>query len=154
MQLKVCTSCKQEKSVEDFYWFNKFKGYRYSKCKECHKAHVQANQYVERRRPTHAERKARSIFNGIKSRYKDTDLTYEWLLEKIQIGVCEVTGLPFRLGVQGQGRNPYAPSVDRIDPRQGYTLDNCQVVIWMYNAAKGNWSHEDVIEMAKALNSL
>lgn len=153
MKLKVCKNCKQEKSFEDFYWYNKNKGYKYSVCKECHKARVQAEQWRKRPRPSHEERKARAVINGIKSRHKDTTLTVEWLVERIKAGTCEVTGLPFKLNVQGSGRNPYTPSVDRVDPTKGYHPENCKVVVWIYSAAKMNWTHEDVLILAKALLS-
>lgn len=34
-QTKVCALCKIEQPVENFYWYNKAKGYRHSRCKEC-----------------------------------------------------------------------------------------------------------------------
>jgi hypothetical protein len=78
------------------------------------------------------------------------DLTHEWIYERVAKGVCEVTGIPFVLTGEGKNR-PWSPSLDRIDPSQGYTRDNVQVVCWMYNAAKGVAGHEDVLKLAEAL---
>lgn len=92
--------------------------------------------------------RARSLLASIRSRAKNCDLTLEWFEERLNKGVCEVTKLPFDLvGV----RTPFSPSIDRKDPLLDYTLNNTQMVIWMYNASKGTWQHEDVLRMARAL---
>ena len=65
---------------------------------------------------------------------------------------CEVTGMPFNPRFWAAGpKGPWSPSVDRIDPKKGYIKDNCQLVIWMYNAAKQEFSHDDVVLFASAL---
>ena len=73
-------------------------------------------------------------------------LTLEWLLKQLGHGVCARTRLPFVLET---GRNPFCPSIDRIDSALGYTEDNAQVVCHIYNLAKSNWDHETVLKMAK-----
>jgi hypothetical protein len=60
-----------------------------------------------------------------------------------------MTGIEFKLG-PGR-RSPWSPSIDRINPRLDYTLANCRVVVWMYNAAKSEFRDEDVLIMAGAL---
>ena len=42
-------------------------------------------------------------------------------------------------------------TIDRIDPKKGYTPENCQMVLFSYNAAKSINTHEDVMKLAKAL---
>ena len=81
------------------------------------------------------------------------DLTREWIQERIESGKCAVTGIPFDLSSTEKmgGKNKYAPSLDRIDSSLGYTMDNVQVVIWQYNAAKAEYSDEDVMQMAEML---
>ena len=96
--------------------------------------------------------RAITMFHGTKvgRRFRDgNELTPEWIIEKLNVGKCEVTGLPFTYGLQS--RNPWSPSLDRIDPTVGYTLKNTRVVIWIYNAAKNVFSDQDVMVMAKAL---
>lgn len=46
---------------------------------------------------------------------------------------------------------PWSPSLDRIDPLQGYTPENCRLVVWMYNAAKHISSDANVLRLAQAL---
>lgn len=70
---------------------------------------------------------------------------------KIAAGVCAVTGLPLDLASTPRERSPFVPSLDRIDPSIGYTPQNVQVVVWIYNAAKGDWSHDAVLKLARAL---
>jgi hypothetical protein len=80
-------------------------------------------------------------------------LTKKWVLDGLVRGTCAVTGIPFDLkNGRGPGKhNRYAPTIDRIDPSKGYTADNCQLVIYQYNVAKGRWEHDDVMTMARAL---
>ena len=39
---------------------------------------------------------------------------------------------------QGQGQNPRSPSIDRLDSRRGYTLDNVAIVCMRCNAIKND----------------
>lgn len=97
------------------------------------------------------------LLSCAKKRAKDKGLeftlTTEWLEEKLVNGYCEVTGisLDYMSGIkQGCGR-AFGPSLDRKDPRQGYTPENTQLVCWIYNRSKGVGSHEEVVTLAEAL---
>lgn len=107
-------------------------------------------------RNTNYGRASRLYFGSLKrakSLSLEHNLDIEWIKEKLDAGFCEVTKIPFELT---EGRNPFAPSLDKTDPEKGYTKENTKVVCWCYNTAKGNWSHQDVLKLAKALyvNSL
>lgn len=69
-----------------------------------------------------------------------------WLI----YGHCAVTGVKFEWRYFGHN-NPLAPSLDRIDPRIGYTDSNCRLVSWIFNRAKGKDTDEDVFEMVRAI---
>lgn len=60
---------------------------------------------------------------------------------RIDLGRCELTGEPFDLS---PGRKFNSPSLDRINPRCGYTYNNIRVVLNMVNAALGDWG-EDIL---------
>ena len=98
------------------------------------------------------------ILNQCKNRaiIKDIEfsLTYEWFKEKaIKIGRCEVTGIQFdhsKPKVRGKS-NPFGPSIDRVNPNLGYTPDNCRVVVWIHNRAKGDDDMGVVYHYCKAL---
>jgi hypothetical protein len=55
---------------------------------------------------------------------------------RIDAGHCELTGLRFELKKRG-GFN--APSIDRINPKQGYTIGNIRIICRALNAALGEW---------------
>jgi hypothetical protein len=86
---------------------------------------------------------------------KSFDLDREWILDRLIIGKCEVTGIEFEFGKHGDKRrfNRLAPSLDRVDSLRGYTKDNCQVVIAHYNFAKGQWSADDLDCLAVAITN-
>jgi hypothetical protein len=80
-------------------------------------------------------------------------ITQEWVLAKLEAGVCEVSGLPLHMPTRpGIGtRGVFTPSLDRTVPGGDYTPENVRVVCWGYNAAKGIGSHADVLKLAEAL---
>lgn len=53
--------------------------------------------------------------------------------------------------LHGGKKLPFAPSLDQKVPGGGYTPENTQVVLWAYNAAKGDWGHDTLVTIAKAL---
>lgn len=85
-----------------------------------------------------------------KQRSKNVTITRQWIQERLDRGFCEVTGLPFIL-VSNAIKNPWSPSLDQVRPGQGYTPENTQVVVWIYNVAKGSWAYEDVLTLAESL---
>lgn len=74
------------------------------------------------------------------------EFSKEDIFAVIQEGRCEVTGIPFRLGTSGTNseKNPFNPSPDRKDNSKGYTKDNVQWVVFIYNTMRNNFSDEDV----------
>ncbi len=40
--------------------------------------------------------------------------------------------------------NPYYPAIDRIDSSKGYTKDNCQLVLSIFNMLKLNYDEVTV----------
>jgi len=78
------------------------------------------------------------------------DLDFEWVFSRLSAGICEVSGISFVLPDNGN-RHAFAPTIDQVIPSAGYTKDNCQLVVWTYNAAKGCSSHVEVLTLAEAL---
>ena len=69
----------------------------------------------------------------------DVDATIAKILRQ---GRCKLSGDKF-VYKQGKGRgnkNPYAPSIDRIDSRKGYIPGNVMFINWENNNAKGDMS--------------
>ena len=96
--------------------------------------------------------RAVQMWNNSKGRSQNHTISVEWIEEALKVGVCQVTGVPFQWEF-GKGRQPFAPSLDQKEPGQGYTFENTQVVVWIYNFAKNIFTHEEVMIMAKALTT-
>lgn len=80
------------------------------------------------------------------------DLDYDFIYTKLKKGICEVTGITFDLNKPKiTVKNPYAPSIDRIDSSIGYTKHNTRLVIWQYNAMKGEISDNDLLNLCKII---
>ena len=77
------------------------------------------------------------------------ELTDEWARRR-WTGQCEITGIEFRINGK-RGPFPFSPSLDRIDPQQGYTQNNCRFILWGCNALKGTGTDADMTEIAKAI---
>lgn len=83
------------------------------------------------------------------------NLSVEWAEDKIKSGRCEVTGLQFEVAFDLETgstiRSPWHPTIDRRDNSKGYTPENAQMVVWIYNRAKAEHHEDDVLRMAHAL---
>jgi hypothetical protein len=78
---------------------------------------------------------------------REFTLDRAFIVERLEKGVCEVSGLPFVF----QAYSLFAPSLDRKDNSKGYTPDNTQVVVFGYNTCKSAGTHEDVLKLCEAL---
>lgn len=88
-------------------------------------------------------KKASCIYNGAKSRARkknlDFNITKNWIIRRLKTKCCEITGVRFSFDIDKNATtNFFAPSIDRINPKKGYTKDNCRIVIWGLNRAKGD----------------
>lgn len=73
------------------------------------------------------------------------DLTLDWALSACerQEFRCALTGIEFFAPHDGGTfMNPYAPSIDRIDPRGGYTQSNARIIVCALNMMLGEWGVE------------
>ena len=76
------------------------------------------------------------------------EITEEFIrrLAKKSNWCCSMTGIPFNLKKpEGRHRNPFAPSIDRIDNKLGYVEGNVRVVCLATNFAMNEWG-EDVLQ--------
>jgi hypothetical protein len=69
-------------------------------------------------------------------RGKEFDIT----LEEFR-SLCKETGYHLRSGRHAEGL-----TIDRIDPRQGYTRENMQVITCSENSSKGNTTDRDLMK--------
>lgn len=100
--------------------------------------------------------RAKSLLNSAKRRSAqrkcDFSLDLPWLVSRLEKGKCELTDLPFVFETRLNGhRNPYAPSLDRIDNTKGYTKENCRIILWALNMGFADWGRENYILIARHL---
>jgi hypothetical protein len=64
------------------------------------------------------------------------------IIERAKL-TCEVSGHPMSTekGTHGK-RRPFAPSLDRIDSKLGYTFENCRLVCCWINLAIAEWGDD------------
>jgi hypothetical protein len=108
--------------------------------------------YYENKRTSFDER-VRRMLNSSKNRSEkrklDFDLTAEFIvgLFETQQYKCLLTGIPFSLEAPKEGfaKNPFTPSLDRVDSRRGYTMDNVRLILTCINIALNEFG-EDVLK--------
>jgi hypothetical protein len=106
-------------------------------------------KYQSERRKTH---RGFSLTADAKRRAQDKGLEFELEWEDIQrridLGLCEVTGIPFDLS---QPRAWNAPSLDRADSKMGYTKGNTRVVLYSLNTMASDWGTDLILKIAEAI---
>lgn len=143
---------KDRQHSRDWYANNK------EKAVEWKRNWVAANpeKYAERRKKyrSKAENRAKELLAAAKFNSKQKgvafDLDYEWVLQKLNTGVCEMTGIKFDIEPLSKGRqNPYTASLDRIKPELGYTKTNVRMILWALNAAFNSYGEHVYADIAR-----
>lgn len=113
-----------------------------------------ARRWHRMSQPIHrARRIVRSSKQSAKSRGLAFDIDESDIIKALELGVCQVTGMDLNMTTLDKA-NPWRPSIDRIDPAKGYVRGNVRIVVWLYNAAKQQYTDGDVLAMAKSLVSI
>jgi len=91
---------------------------------------------------------ARRMLIASRSRAKSSGLAFDLEESDITVpDVCPVLGLPMFDGTTKNGSfagGPNSPSLDRLDPKLGYTRGNVAVISWRANDVKGNATLEEL----------
>lgn len=74
-----------------------------------------------------------------KPRGLEFSITKERVAELLEPMRCSATGHVLSWTWNGPDKNPWRPSLDRIDNDLGYTEANVRVVCWIYNLCKNTW---------------
>lgn len=77
----------------------------------------------------------------------DLNLHLQEMKSRINAMRCEMTGLELRYTTPV---GPMTPSIDRIDPKKGYTYDNIRIVCLAMNVAMNNWGEGPLREVVTA----
>lgn len=153
---KKCRKCSEEKDVTAFRLHNK--GGHRGICRDCENSWVRETKpwqserkraYQQERRKTH---RGFSLTNDARRRALEKgipfDLDWREIQERINTGLCEVTGLPFCLD---EPKSWNAPSLDQIEPSKGYTRLNTRVVLYALNTMANNWGLDTILQIADAI---
>lgn len=119
--------------------------------------YVRDHQRVADQRKQAVERALRRALPRAKRRdvllNREHDLSFDWLLEtaESQGFRCALTGIPFYLPNSSQSsKNPFAPSIDRINCTKGYTKSNVRLVVFAVNAMLMDWGEPVFKKVAEA----
>lgn len=98
------------------------------------------------------------LFYGAKKNAKQRGINFDMtmgdmlLLVSTANGRCMLTGIEFEFAYIGHHKKrPWAPSLDRIDSDNGYSLTNCRLVCAAVNLAMNEWGEEPLRRIARAL---
>jgi hypothetical protein len=138
-----CCKCKKIKPLEDFS-SNGNNGHKKSWCKDCHNKRVQE------------KRKENPIKQMVQQAHRRaTRFNLEFDLDENKLSIpkkCPYLGIALVTSTGSVG--PNSPSLDRIDPTKGYTMDNVIVCSHRANTIKNNATPRELIQIAKNLNTI
>jgi hypothetical protein len=163
METKQCTCCKEIKPLSEFNKDKTKKDGLVSRCRSCvskrmkvyHDANKdKARAYREKNKDKITERnkaykeanREQSHWQQIKQRALKKRLAFDLTVEDVSnYDTCPVFGWKLERGL-GKQRN--SPSIDRIDPKGGYTKDNIQIMSDKANTMKQDATPEELLMFA------
>jgi hypothetical protein len=77
-------------------------------------------------------------------------LTEEWGAS-VWTGKCALTGIDFNMNKNGYGPGAFSPTIDRINPKTGYTPSNCRFILACVNSFKHEGTDKQMFVVARAL---
>lgn len=96
--------------------------------------------------------RARLLLTSARMRDRECNLLLADVLPIIEDGTCFRTGFKFDLESHAtHHRNPFSPSLDRIDGTKGYVKGNIQVVCSWYNIAKNEYTDAQMLTFCRAV---
>lgn len=153
-QIQRCSKCNELKYYSEFSPSKACKNGIRGTCKEC--ASEYSKNWQTRKKATLRGRMSQ-LLSAAKSRASRSgipfDLTEDYLTElwETQNGKCAVSDLPFSQRKSKWFRDPYNPSLDKINPQLGYVEGNIRFVLEAVNAALNEWGLEEVLPILKAV---
>jgi hypothetical protein len=156
---RVCSGCKIEKPLSEYYkGETSLGGYR-TRCKQCCCAEEAARKsripkakrsadFKKWRRQSRGAALVRLAHHRAKAKGLPCTLDPKAVQAVIDSGECQMTGVPFNLD---GGRTWDSPSLDRIDNSKGYVPGNVRVVLYCINVMANTWGENKIVEIAEAI---
>ena len=162
MNTKICTNCKTEQPITEFYYNSNKKQYEWH-CKTCGKVRSREwrknnperakssciSSRLKLKRENPPAYRILKLMASMRSRYSNKevvkDITSHDLMELYnkQNGKCYYTGIQMKL-LSDTERDLFLMSIDRTDSSKGYTNDNVVLCCWGINVLKGQHSEKDL----------
>ena len=155
---KICSMCKIEKPIQDFYK-RRDNGYISCYCKKCtiersnnYRLNSTEEQLKNRKKWKHEydQKNKRDINQWYSNMYRSMKIrnrskfglelpfSLEEFTEWININYKDIFVKMFQEYVDNNCDKYLKPSIDRIDDYKGYSLDNMQLLTWRENDIKGS----------------
>ena len=149
--MKQCSKCKETRPLGLFFKQKGTKDGLHSYCKIC-KSKLQAeNDATPHGRANKLIHTMHNSKGGKRANMEKT-LTFKDIILIVETGRCQLTNLPFDFQRANKtSKNPYAPSLDRIDSQKGYTKENCRIVLAAVNDALGEHADNDILPILEAM---
>lgn len=153
--LRPCSTCGDVLSADVEHFYQKKDGSLSSECRHCFRQRSSRNQktlyyaggidyhlaYITRN--TRQRAKKEDIEYGI-------DIEFIHAVLEAQEGRCAISRVQLTCA-KGEGHISTNASIDRIDPRKGYTKDNVQLVAYQVNTMKSNLSINQLVEWCQLI---
>ena len=99
---------------------------------------------------------SRYLYNQAKHRSRKRNIFFDITPEDIVVpDYCPVLDIPLVMGRGLKGGPTHnSPSIDRIDPKKGYTPDNIRVISWRANSLKSDASLKELQVLVEDLSRL
>lgn len=153
-----CKYCNTKKPLNEFYSNGCFsdgvKKYR-TRCKECvllisKSRHI--SSYKDKIEKKHSSFKnyISSLLNHCSKRNKDFNIDIQYLLDiyEKQNGMCNISGIKMTYNYGEKNTNI---SIDRIDSNKGYVKGNINLVCYIVNIMKNQFSLMDLIDFCEKI---
>ena len=102
-------------------------------------------RYPDRDREYHRKYPRYLLWRNAKHRSVKKNLYFDIVQDDIEIPTsCPILGIPLHSYPGKRGGGPASPTIDRIDPRKGYTRDNIHVISKRANQLKNDATVEEL----------
>lgn len=172
--MKVCARCKKRRRDTKFVKLKT--GKLHSWCHDCRRAYrndparvARGREYSRNYRSQNEakvrayklarrqsiEGRARTLYDAAKARARrnklEFSLTVSWVEQQLKTA-CPLTGWDFDFSSSTSSRvNPRAPSLDRLDYRRGYTIDNTRAICIHANIARNAFTDAQLLCLSEAI---
>lgn len=148
---RLCKTCDNKFPIDHFPQYTRMgKTYHHYECNDCYDPakHYKKNRekILERSRDNRLSNPEQYLWRGARSRAKTAGIEFSISVDDIRIPThCPILGYPM---TPNSGRRN-VPSLDRIDPAEGYTPENIQVISSLANTMKNDATPDELLAFAK-----